>query len=81
MSHQMNSKNGCHGKYSFRGFGRNLFNIMMNRLENRWFIAIIGEVYLLVWKETSHLYFSAVEQIYLYYKIKQYGFARCSICY
>ena len=45
MSHQMDGKNCCQGKYSFRGFGRNLFNRMMNRFESRWFIVIIGEVY------------------------------------
>ena len=53
-------------KISFRGFERNLFNKMMNRFENRWFIAIIGEVYRLVWNETNHLYYSAAEQISLY---------------
>ena len=56
MSHQMDSKNGCHGIYFFRVFGRNLFNRMMNRFESRWFIAIIGEVYHLVWNETNHLF-------------------------
>ena len=71
MFHQMNSKNYCHGRYSFRGFGRNLFNRMMNRFESRWFIAIIGEIYHLVWKETGHLHFSAAEQISLYYKKKK----------
>ena len=57
MSHQMDSKNGCNGRYSFRVFGRNLFNRMMNRFESRWFIAIIGE-------ESGHIYFSAAEQIF-----------------
>ena len=45
MSHQIDSKNGCHGRYSFRGFGRNLFNRMMKTFGSRWFIAIIEEVY------------------------------------
>ena len=45
MSHQMDSKNRYHGRYSFRGFGRNLFNRMMNRFESRWFVAIVGKVY------------------------------------
>ena len=67
MYHQMDSKNCFHGRYSFRGFGRNIFNRMMNRFESRWFIAIIGEVYHLVWNETSsYLYFSAAEKISLY---------------
>ena len=64
MSHQMDSKNCCHGRSSFRGFGKNLFNGMMNRFESRRFIAIIGEVDRLVLKETSHLYFTAAEQIF-----------------
>ena len=37
---------------------------------SRWFIAIIGEIYSLVWIETSHLHFSVAEQISLYYKQK-----------
>ena len=44
---------------------------MINRFESRWLIAIIGEVYHLVCQETGHLYFSAREQISLYYKIKK----------
>ena len=71
MYHQMDSKNCCHGQYSFRGFGRNLFDRMMNRFESRWFIAIIEEVYSLVWNKTSHLYLSAAEQISFYYKKQQ----------
>ena len=35
---------------------------MMNKFESRWFIAIIGEVYCLGWKETGHLHFNAIEQ-------------------
>ena len=66
MSHQMDTENCCHGRYSFGGFGRNLFNRMVNRFESRWLFAIIGEVYYLVLKETSHLHFSAAEQISLY---------------
>ena len=58
MSHQMNSKNGCHGRYSFEVFRLNLFNGKMNRFESKWFIAIIGDVYRLVLNETSHLYIS-----------------------
>ena len=72
MPHQMDSKNCCRGRHSFRGFGRNLFNRMMNRFPRKWFIVIIGDVYHLIWKEFSHLYFSAVEQIPLYYKKQQY---------
>ena len=72
MSHQMDSKNYCHGKYSFRGFRRNLFNRMMNRFESRWIIAIIKEVYRLVWNDNSLLYFSSAEQISLYYKEHTY---------
>ena len=60
MSHQMDSKNGYHERYSFRGFGRNLLN-RMNIFESWWFIAIIREAYRLFWNETSHLYFSAAE--------------------
>ena len=71
MSLQMESKNCYHGRYSFRGFGRNLFNRMMNIFECWWFIAIIGEVYCLVWKKTSHIYFKAAEQVSLYYKKKE----------
>ena len=70
MSHQMDSKNGCHGRYSFRILGRNLFNRRMNAFGSCWFIAIIGEIYSLFWNETSHLHFSAAEQISLYYKKK-----------
>ena len=51
MSHQMDSKNCGHGRYSFKHCGRNLLNRMMNRFESRWFIAIIGEVHHLVWKK------------------------------
>ena len=65
MSHQMDSKNCGSGRCSFRGFGRNLFNGMMNRFKSRLFIAIIGEAYCLVWKETSHIYFNAAEKISL----------------
>ena len=72
MSHQMDSKNCHHGKYYFRGFGENLFNRMMNRFKSRWFIAIMGRVYRLVWNESSQLYFSAAEQISLYYKKKKW---------
>ena len=61
MFHKMDSKNCCHERYSFRGFRRNIFNRMMNRFESRWFIAIIEEVYRLVWKGTGVLYCSAVE--------------------
>ena len=43
---------------------------MMNRFESRWFIAIIGEVYCLVWKESSHLYFTAADHISLNYQKK-----------
>ena len=68
MSHQMDSKNGCHGRYSFRGCGRHLFNRMMNSFGSRWFIAIIGEVYRLAWNETSPLHLSAAQQISLYCK-------------
>ena len=83
MSHQMDNKNFCHGRCSFIGFERNLLNRMMTRFEGRWFIVIIGEVYRLVWNETSHLYFSAAEQISLYHKknkTKNNGFVRCSFC-
>ena len=30
------------GRYSFRGFGRNLFNRMMNTFGSRWFITSFG---------------------------------------
>ena len=43
---------------------------MMNIFESKWFIAIIGEVYPLGWKETDHLYFNTEETISLYYKNK-----------
>ena len=33
VTHQLDCKNGCHGKYSFRGFGRNLLNRIMNILK------------------------------------------------
>ena len=71
MPHQIESKNCCHRSCSFRGSGNNIFNRMMNKFERRWFIAIIEEVYCLVWKETSHLYFSAAEQISLILQQKQ----------
>ena len=61
MSQQMDRKNSCHGRYSFGVPGRNLFNRMISRFESRWFIAIIGEVYCLIWNDTSHLYFSVAE--------------------
>ena len=51
MSHQMNFKNCCHGQYSYRGFGKNLFNKMMNKFRNSWFIAVIGEEYALFGKK------------------------------
>ena len=41
---------------------------MKNTFGSRWFITIVGEVYCLVWNETSHLYFSAAEKISLYCK-------------
>ena len=61
-------QNSCHGKHSFRVFGRNLFNRMMNTFGSWLFIAIIGEIYSLVWNGTSHLYFSAAETISLFTK-------------
>ena len=50
MSHKMDSKNCCHGRYSSKGFGKNLFNRMMNRFERdgllqslEKFIALFGK--------------------------------------
>ena len=65
MFHQMDTNNYCHGRYYFRGFGRNRSNGMMNTFENRWFIAIIGQVDCLAWTESIHLYSSAEEKISL----------------
>ena len=79
MSHQMDCKNGCHGKYSFRVFGMYLFNKVMNIFGSRWFIAITGEIQSLVWIEAMQFYFSAVEQNFHLSKYI-YGFARCSFC-
>ena len=45
MSHQMDSENCYHGKYSSRGLQRKLFNGMMNKF--KWFVTIIGDVYAL----------------------------------
>ena len=56
----MDSKNSCHGIYSFIVFGRNLFNGIMNNFESTWFIAIVEEVYHYYKKKNNK---------------KQYGFA------
>ena len=84
MSHQMDSKNCCHGRYSFRGFERNIFNRKMNRFENSWllqslekFIAMFGKglvTFILVQPSK----FPSITKKTI--NEKQYGFARCSFC-
>ena len=83
MSHQIDSKNCCHGRYSFRGFGRIQFNGMMNKFESRWLIAIIGEVHAWFGKRIVTIVLVQHAKLSSYCKNnnkKRYDFAGCSFC-
>ena len=69
MSNLMDPKTCCHGRYSFRGFQRNLFIRMMNNFESLCFIAVIGEGHALFGKKVVTLILIGKTILPSYYKI------------